>query len=78
MEDYPIKIPKQATNEETTNTRAMTQGRLILSGISTIYTKTCVHDVIQFWNLAPSKIRNSTTLYKAKKLIKTFVKTLPI
>ena len=77
IEDYPIKIMQQFAGNEKISTRAMTNGRLIEIGNSTLTMKTCFSDAIRLWNAAPIKIQNCISLY-IKKLTKIYVKTLPI
>ena len=76
--NYPIEIRKQSTNDGATTTRAVANGRLVEPGTSNVATKTFVGDATRLWNKVPIEIKNSESLYTAKKLIKTYVKTLPI
>ena len=73
-----MKIPVQSTNDKIRNTRAMTQNRPIEFGTTPLQAKACICDTIKLWNIAPSDIKNCTTLYKAKKLTKICVKSIPI
>ena len=43
-----------------------------------IVLKTRVSDAIRLWNCAPHEIKDIGAIYAAKKLIKTFVKNLPV
>ena len=45
---------------------------------SEVVWSTFLNDGIRLWNNAPLELKNSTSIYSAKKLIKSFVKTLPI
>ena len=76
--DYPLEIRQQASSENGATTRAATKGRPCDIGRSKLTQSTCISDSIKLWNVAPSAITESTTLYKAKKEIKKFVRTLPI
>ena len=78
IEDYPLKIECQFTNENSTSTRAMTGGRPIEIGKSLLTSNSCVGDAIKIWNQAPSDIKNCESLTKLKKAAKAYAKTLPI
>ena len=75
---YPLKIKQQSENHEGALTRADTNKRPCDIGKSTITKKTCVSDAIRLWNLAPDSIKQSKTVYLAKKDFKKFVKNLPV
>ena len=78
MENYPIRSVQLERNTDGTNTRARSSGQLKESKITHKSEKTFINDAVHIWNLAPTEIKNSTSLYSAKKVIKTFVSTLPI
>ena len=40
--------------------------------------KTFLNDATHIWNMAPETIKNCESIYRAKKAIKDFVKTLPV
>ena len=40
--------------------------------------QTCMSDAIKEWNSATNSIKNTESLYQAKKEIKLYSKTLPI
>ena len=40
--------------------------------------KTCVSNMIHLWNKSPKIIKESNSVYKAKKEIKGYVKLLPV
>ena len=56
----------------------MINGDLKEFGKSNIVQSTFISDASRVWNICPAEIKNSVTIWKAKKLIKSFVKTLPI
>ena len=60
------------------SSRAMSNGNLKETGVSTLAKSTFINDSTRLWNRAPNVIKNCTSLYSAKKEIKKFVKTLPI
>ena len=76
--NYPLKVSKQGVNVVGVATRADYANRLREVGKSDLVQRTCISDAIRVWNRAPEKIKNSKSLYTAKKEIKTFAKTLPI
>ena len=78
IEGYPLKLEKQKINEEGVSTRAATTGKLCMVGRSVLAKKTCISDAIRLWNGAPPAVTISESLYRAKKEIKKYVKTLPI
>ena len=46
-------------------------------GQSELCKKTFLNDAAHVWNVAPEAIKESKSLYTAKKAIKLFVQTLP-
>ena len=78
IEDYPLKIEQQNTCDRNVSTRAASRGRPCEIGMSTLTQNTCISDAIRLWNLAPTNVTCSNTVYQAKKEIKMFVKNLPI
>ena len=60
------------------NTRACTQGKLIVPGKKAVMQRTCITDTIRIWNSCPTTISRAATLATAKKEINKYVKTLPI
>ena len=59
-------------------TRAACNGALIEKGFNHISSKTFKNDAIRVWNKCPQNIKESVTIYTAKKMIKNFVLTLPV
>ena len=78
LENYPTKITPMNSIENSANTRAKAKGNLIETGHSTIMHSTFINDATKAWNLAPNNIKTAETHFSAKRLIKEFVKTLPI
>ena len=78
VEKYPTSIKKQGTVHEGAITRADKLNRPCEVGKSALTQKTCISDAIRLWNLAPDVIKQSMTVSKVKKEIKSFVKTLPV
>ena len=60
------------------STRADCVRRPIEIGKTALVQKTCVSDLIHIWNRAPKSVTDSKTLYQAKRVIKSFVTSLPI
>ena len=78
VEKYPTSITKQGPEHEGAITRADKVNRPCEVGKTTLTQKTCISDAIRLWNQAPDVIKSSATVWKAKKEIKSYVKTLPI
>ena len=76
--NYPLVIKQQSTDHTGIVTRADRHNRPVEIGKTSLMHKTCISDAIRLWNLAPEKIKNSLTVYSAKKEIKLFVKSLPV
>ena len=77
IENYPIKIVHLECQPDVMNTRARSSGQLIESRVTSRSEKTFTNDAIHIWNQAPRAIKNCTSLYSARKSIKTFVASLP-
>ena len=77
VENYPLKLNKKQVALENINTRACTQGKLIVPGTKPIMQRTCISDAMNIWNKYPISITSAPTLTTAKTEIKKFVKTLP-
>ena len=78
VEGYPLNINCQKTSETSTSTRAMTGGRPIEIGHSTLASNSCISDAIKVWNQAPESVKKSETLSQIKKSGRLYVKSLPI
>ena len=59
-------------------TRASKENLVMESAGGQILMTTFISDAARLWNLAPKLIKNSTSLYLAKRNIKEFSLTLPI
>ena len=64
--------------ENSIETRSVTQGDLTEIGRSTRAKKSFSCDAAKVWNKAPEKIRTAKTLTTAKKAIREHCKSLPI
>ena len=73
--DYPLKF-KKVTNE--CFTRATTNGDFVEFGKTDLVKATFLSDASKAWNRMPHLIKECTTIWSAKKAIKSFVKQLPI
>ena len=76
--NYPITTSTVQRSNNVMTTRAATIGTLQEAKITTKSERTFLNDAIHIWNLAPSSIKNCTTIYSVKKAIKAFVSTLPV
>ena len=76
--NYLIKLTKKDQNSENRQTRSNLRGDLLLQGKSDLCNASFIFDAFKNWNLAPTSIKESKTLHKAKKEIKKFVFTLPL
>ena len=77
--NYPTKIKKMTYEGQTVTTRAVTNGLLIDdSDFSNLSRKTFINDAKKAWNKVPDSIKNCSSHFIAKKLIKDFVRSLPI
>ena len=62
-----VEIATKVGNEETANTRAMTSKQPLEIGVSSLTQRSCISDAIKLWNLAPTELKNVSTLYAMKK-----------
>ena len=76
--DYPLKIKLSEVKTDQVATRAMVNRTPLEMGSTTLKSKTCVSDAIKLWNLAPNDIKSCTSINSLKKIVKEFVKTLPV
>ena len=78
--EYPTKVKTMEINNGASRatTRSITNGKLLEIGISSLAKDTFYNDAVKAWNAAPEVIKNCTTIWTAKKQIKSFVKSLPI
>ena len=78
IQDYPLELKKHEAQDNVVTTRAVTRGRLLDLGKSTLTQGTCLSDAIKIWNSAPLTITNNISLFVAKKEIKKYVRSLPV
>ena len=76
--NYPIKLDKKDPNMANRLTRSTARGDILLQGKSDLCNSSFIFDASKIWNSAPCLIKNSKTIYKAKKEIKKYVCTLPL
>ena len=78
LEGYPVNMVKTKQNEDGRMTRH-NQGDKFKEVIRTTLGKNSfVADGPKLWNNAPESITKAATLWKAKKEIKLYCKTLPV
>ena len=79
LDNFPTKIKMVGEEDNSINTRARSNGDLVVNGISIITQEMFIndYDATKAWNKAPINIRLSESLFNAKTNIKQFVKTLP-
>jgi hypothetical protein len=78
MDNYPLSVDRQEVNKNGMLTRGDLACRPKEIGKTILTQKTCVSDAIHLWNQAPKIIKESNSVYKAKKEIKAYVKLLPV
>ena len=76
--DYPLKVTQQSTEREGISTRADIRNKPVEIGRKDLTRKTCISDAVRVWNKAPIKVTTSLTVFKTKKEIKEFVRSLLI
>ena len=76
--NHPMKLKRIQATEERATTRAITNGDLVESGITILAKNTFMNDSIKAWNNAPLTIKACQTVWAAKRMIRKFVKTLPV
>ena len=76
--NYPVKLDKKDPNTDNMLTRSTARGDILLQGKSDLCNSSFIFDASKIWNSAPCSIKNSKTIYKAKKEIKKYVCTLPL
>ena len=75
--NYPITWDKDPKLVDP-RTRSMQKDSLIVIGKGQKLQSTFYSDAAGMWNMAPDSVKNSKTLYSAKREIKKFILTLPI
>ena len=76
--ECPLKITRPLCENHMRMHSTRNDNLLETKGKSEVVWSTFLNDGIRLWNNAPLDLKNSTSIYSAKKLIKSFVKTLPI
>ena len=67
--NYPIHTDRLSPQDEGLSTRARTNGFHIKEGkVTNLNQRTFINDAIHIWNQAPNDIKESVSLYSAKKL----------
>ena len=59
-------------------TRVCSNGRLIELGKNNLTSNACISDAIKLWNCAPKELQECATYNHLKKIIKYYMKTLPV
>ena len=77
IKDYPIKVPQVSRSDETAVTRSSDSMLITESGITGLSQITFLNYARHVWNKAPVELRKCSSLYSVKRVIKSFVKTLP-
>ena len=75
---HPLKIEKVNHDNQLCVTRSVTQGDLKEFGKTGMVQSSFLSDASKAWNACPIEIKNSSSLWSAKKSIMKFVETLPI
>ena len=76
--NYPIKLDKKDPLMDNHVTRSTARGDILLQGKSELCNSSFIFDASKIWNSAPFSIKNSNSIYQAKKEIKKYVCTLPL
>ena len=79
-ENCPINITKMKdVLPERALRSKLESGKILMeAGVSEMSKRTFVNDGIKLWNKCPNEIKNSKSLFSAKREIKKFVANLPI
>ena len=75
---YPIKTELIQRPADVSNTRVVSLGQLKEGKLSNASQRTFLNVAMHIWNKTQINTKDSVSLYTAKKVIKTFVSTLPI
>ena len=78
IKDCPLKITRPLSENPMRTHSTRNDNLLEIKGKSDIVWSTFINDGIRLWNTAPLELKNCANIYPAKKLIKSFVKTLPV
>ena len=78
IENYPIKTNSVIRANDVALTRACSIGYLEERKLTNSSSRTFLNDAKHIWNKAPLAIKKCTTIYSAKKAIKSFVVSLSL
>ena len=78
VENYPHGGIHESINLSSMSSRSSSRGDLQVKGKTELRQSSFVNDAANNWNTAPNIIKQSKSLFSAKKEIKKFVQTLPI
>ena len=76
--NHPLKIEKVVHEASSCLTRSVVNGDLREFGKTTLVQSTFLSDASHVWNNCPVELKSCDTLWKAKKVIRKFVCTLPV
>ena len=76
--NYPITVQLKSNQDKGMATRTGTRGEVVEVGSSTKTIKSFIGSASRLWNMAPEKIRDASTIWKAKAEIKKFCLSLPV
>ena len=77
-DNYPVKMEKVKKRNQGTSTRTNKGEKFKETIRTTLGRGAFVADGPRLWNNAPEKVTQATTLWKAKREIKLYCKSLPI
>ena len=77
-DNYPIEVKKYILEADERILRSKISDKLLVKGHSDLMKSSYKNDAIKLWNNCPDSITKCTSVYSAKKAIKTFVKNFPI
>ena len=74
----PLHLLPRQVPESGRITRSNTEGKMEMTGISTLSQCSFIEDSKRLWNQMPESVKKAKTIYKAKKEIKQYCRSLPI
>ena len=75
---YPTKWVNRKDVQKRTGLKDSNKPELVTKGKTLVQTTSFMNVAANVWNSAPSNIKESKTIWSAKKCIKMFIKKLPI
>ena len=78
MPNYPVSLKIHEMQADGRVPRAVSNGKIIEEGKSTIGQNDCLNDISKAWNIVPDTIKLCNSLYSVKKQTKMFVHTLTV